>query len=34
MCLFFTVNAASEAELLHPWLSEGRKFPCAVPSGL
>lgn len=25
MCLFFTVNAASEAELLHPWLSEGRK---------
>lgn len=34
MCLFFNINAASEAELLHPRLSEGRKLPCAVPSVL
>lgn len=34
MCLFFNINAASEAELLHPRLSEGRKLPCAVPLGV
>lgn len=34
MCLFFKINATTEAELLHPRLSEGHKFPCALPSVL
>lgn len=32
MCLFFNISAATEAELLHPRLSEGHKLLYAVTS--